>query len=146
MKFGRGGAWRSERGSAIIEMAATLPILALLVLGIGRLGVTFNNFIALTDAVRNGSRQLTTGRGVSNPCQSARNRVYAAAPTLSQAQMSLTMTLNGGTVANNSCSNTALTAGQDATVAATYPCDIAFFGIDFAPNCTLTASTTGRIE
>lgn len=138
---------RDERGSALIEFAVTLPVLALLVLGIARFGITFNNYIALTDAVRAGARQLATGRGVTNPCQSAQNRVFSAAPTLTQASLPVTIVINGSTVSGNTCSNTALTSGQDVTVSATYPCSLTIYGINFAPGgCTLSASTTGRIE
>lgn len=138
---------RNERGSSLVEFAVILPVLALLVLAIGRFGITFNNFIALTDAVRAGARQLATGRGVTNPCQNAQNRVYSAAPTLSQASLPVTIVVNGSTVSGNTCSNSILATGQDVTVSATYPCSLTFFGINFAGGtCQLSASTTARIE
>lgn len=138
---------RSERGSSLVEFAVILPVLALLVLAIGRFGITFNNFIALTDAVRAGARQLATGRGVTNPCQNAQNRVYSAAPTLSQASLPVTIVVNGSTVSGNTCGNSILATGQDVTVSATYPCSLTFFGINFAGGaCQLSASTTARIE
>lgn len=43
-----------------------------------------------------------------------------------------------------SCTN--LTAGSDATVTATYPCDLRILGIDYAPACTLRATSTVRVE
>jgi Flp pilus assembly protein TadG len=138
---------QSERGSSLVEFAVILPVLCLLVLGIGRFGITFNNHIALTDAVRSGARQLATGRGVTNPCQNAQNRVYAAAPTLSQASLPVTIIVNGSTISGNTCSNSILSTGQDVTVSATYPCSLTFFGINFAGGaCQLSASTTARIE
>ena len=135
-----------ERGSSLIEFAVTLPVLMMLVLGIGRFGVAFNNYIALTDAVRAGERQLATNRGqVTNPCQSATNRVFSAAPTLTRTSLGVRVAINGSSY-GTSCNNLALSAGQDATVSGTYPCQLTIFGIDFAPRCTLSSSTTGRIE
>jgi Flp pilus assembly protein TadG len=138
---------RNERGSSLVEFALTLPVLLLLVLGIAYFGIAFNNQIALTDAVRSGARQLATGRGVTNPCQAAQNRVYAAAPTLMQVDLPVTLVVNGATVSGNTCSNSILTSGQDVTVRATYPCSLTFYGINFAGGtCSLSASTTARIE
>lgn len=138
---------RDTRGSSLIEFAATAPVLLLMIFGITQIGITYNNYIMLTDAVRAGARQLSTGRATTNPCQGARNRVYAAAPGLAQANLPVTMSLNGATVSGNTCANTALVAGQDAMVSGTYPCSLVIFGVNFAPGgCTLSASTTTRIE
>ena len=138
---------RNQRGSSLVEFAVILPVLALFVLAIGRFGITFNNYIALTDAVRAGARQLATGRGVTNPCQNAQNRVYSAAPTLSQASLPVTIVVSGSSISGNTCGNSVLTSGEDVTVSATYPCSLTFFGINFAGGtCTLSSSTTARIE
>jgi hypothetical protein len=36
--------------------------------------------------------------------------------------------------------------GDQAKITATYPCDLSVMGINFLPNCTLSASATEAIE
>lgn len=47
---------RSERGQAIIEMALTLPLLLLVVLGIFDFGFMFQKYEVVTNAAREGAR------------------------------------------------------------------------------------------
>ena len=47
---------RGERGQAIIEMALTLPLLLLIVLGIFDFGLMFQKFEVVTNAAREGAR------------------------------------------------------------------------------------------
>jgi Flp pilus assembly protein TadG len=49
-------AWRSERGSELIEFAIVAPILILLLAGIFDFGMMFRTFEAVTNAAREGAR------------------------------------------------------------------------------------------
>lgn len=52
----RPSAWRSERGSQLIEFAIVVPILLLLLAGIFDFGMMFRTFEAVTNAAREGAR------------------------------------------------------------------------------------------
>jgi len=134
-----GNRSRLQAGQALVEFAVMLPLLLLLVMGIIQCGIVFNNWLILTDAVRSGARQLAVSRAPGqNACTLADNKVRQGASTLNTGSIAITHTVTSG------C--TSLTAGSDATLAATYPCDLTILGIDFAPSCTLTATMTERVE
>jgi Flp pilus assembly protein TadG len=118
----------------MVEFAVVLPLVLLLFLGIFKLGILFNNYIVLTDAVRTGARQLAISRLQASPCTSATSRVKTSASDLNQTLINVTV-----------CTST-LTLGQPATVEATYPCDLTILGINFFPSCTLRSSETERVE
>ena len=130
---------RATGGQALVEFAFTLPLLLMLLIGIIEAGILLNNWVILTDAVRSGARELAISRAPGiDGCAQAANRVQAAAIGLTPASIVVTSTVVA------SC--TSLTAGSDATVNATYPCDLSILGIDYAPGCTLRATSTVRIE
>jgi Flp pilus assembly protein TadG len=153
---------RSESGQAVVEFALILPILMLVIVGIFKFGVSFNNYLSLTDAVRSGARQLSLERGQGGsdpnvPCQDTVARVTSAAGGLDLPALTITVepdandldpthkyVVVGSSPATGIC--TALTAGNPAKVTATYPCDAEILGIDFAPGCQLTATATVRTE
>lgn len=116
-----------------------IPMLMLLILGIFKCGILFNNWVVLTDAVRIGTRQLSISRAPSqDACQMALTQLRASAYTLKQQNLNVSWSVT------SSCTN--LLPGSQATVTATYPCDLELMGFDFAPSCTLRAQQTGRIE
>jgi len=128
---------RTTSGQALVEFVFILPLLLVLLIGIVTCGILMNNWVILTDAVRSGARELALSRGLDG-CTRAANRIQAAAIGLTPGSIVVTSSVVA------SC--TSLTAGSDATVTATYPCDLRILGIDYAPGCTLRASTTVRIE
>jgi Flp pilus assembly protein TadG len=131
---------RGEEGQAMVEFALVLPVLLLVLVAILKFGLTFENYLTLTDAVRAGSRQLAVGRGSANACTSATNLVQSSASGLNTANLTVTTSLTSP----DTC--TSLTEGNAATVSATYPCDLTVLGINFFPSCKLTASATERVE
>ncbi len=132
----RGGA---TCGQALVEFVFVLPLLLMLLVGIVACGILMNNWVILTDAVRSGARELAISRAPGlDACTQAANRIQAAAIGLAPGSIVVTSTVVA------SC--TSLTAGSDATVTATYPCDLRILGIDYAPACTLRATSTVRIE
>lgn len=132
---------RNDSGQAIVEFALVLPLLLLLMVGIFKFGVAFTNYLTLTDAARNGARQLAVDRGQATPCVDATNAANAAAGGLSGG---ITVTELFPAPDTSTCAS--LVSGDEAEVTATYPCDLSIMGIDFAPGCTLSSTATERIE
>jgi Flp pilus assembly protein TadG len=133
---------RREDGQALVEFALVLPVLMLFILGMVRVGIAYNNYLTLNDAVRAGARQLAIGRGQANDvCSQATTRVRTAASNLDQSKIqALTASVNTG-----SCNpGTSMVIGSDATVSANYPCDINVLFINIAVTCH--AQTTERVE
>ncbi len=139
---------KNRRGVSALEFALVAPVLFMLVFGIVQFGITFNNFLTLTDGVRAGSRVLAASRSSSTPWTSATNAIYASAPNLTKASVSITLSVAGTTCAGDTACATALTAavGNSASVQGSYPCNLTIMGIDYAPNCTLKSVTTERVE
>jgi len=128
-----------------------LPILLLIVTGIYTFGIALNNYLQLTDAVGISARLLAISRGqTTDPCSITTAAFYKAAPYLKTASLSFTFVLNGTTYTGTSCSSSSTTTGaagnlvqgQPAQVTVTYPCNLAVYGKNYAPSCTLTAQTT----
>jgi Flp pilus assembly protein TadG len=146
----RPDAERDGRGTASIEFALVAPLLLLLVLGMCQFGITLNQYLTLTNAVRSGSRQLSIDRGAATPWTDTINQIYASAPNLTQASLTITMSVNGTACTSDATCKAALLAagatGAPAAVTASYPCSLAFFGSNFASVCTLTSQTTERVE
>ena len=139
-----------ETGAAAVEFAMVAPLLLLLLFGIVKFGITLNNYLELTDAVRAGSRQLAIGRASATPWTDAKNAVFMAAPNLDQPTIvsGLTMTVNGSTCGTDAACTALLTptsGGLASKLRATYPCDLKVL-LDLAPGCTLTSQVTQRIE
>jgi Flp pilus assembly protein TadG len=141
---------RERAGTAAVEFALVAPMLLLLVLGMCQFGITLNQYLTLTNAVRSGARLLSISRGGATPWTDTINQVHGSAPNLTPGSLTIVTTVNGTTCAADATCKAALSAagatGAPAIVSATYPCSLAFFGDNFAPGCTLTSQTTERIE
>jgi Flp pilus assembly protein TadG len=71
------GRRRGERGQAIVELALTLPMLLLIVMGIFDFGVMFQRYEIVTNAAREGARiGVLSGAGYSNADAQARAIQY----------------------------------------------------------------------
>ena len=122
----------------------------LLVLGIIKGGILYNNYLQLTDAVRTGARELAIERGQADPCGDSATQVTTAASGLNTSQISMAMTVSPPTTTYTTPPTAGtcptLISGNAATLSATYPCDLSFMGINFVPGCSLHASATERVE
>jgi hypothetical protein len=107
---------RSERGQTMTEFAMVLPLLVVLLLAIIQFGIAFNNYVALTDAVRAASRKGAVSRESGNPVGDCSNAGYNAGADLDQGQLKI------------DCSFSALQPGADVTVTGTYPYSIDLLG------------------
>ncbi|HTZ58258.1 MAG TPA: TadE/TadG family type IV pilus assembly protein [Acidobacteriaceae bacterium] len=139
----------------MVEMALVLPVLLLVVTGILTFGLALNNYVTLTEATSVGARALAISRGqTTDPCATASAAVYAAAPLLVSSNLSFTFVLNGTTYTGASCSSGSSTTGaagnlvqgDNAVVTVTYPCSLAVYGANYAPNCLLQAQMTELVQ
>jgi len=126
---------KEERGQAMTEFALVLPIIALLLFGVIQFGITFNNYLTLTDAVRAGARKGAVARHLTTNREAAvEQAVTDAATDLNLSDLDVTVGVSPG-----------WEQGADVTVSATYPYSIKLLGVGIKSG-RLTSSTTERVE
>jgi len=118
------------------EFAIVLPIFCLLLLGIAQLGIAFNNYLALTDAVRAGARFGAT-EGLCQTC----NKTQDTIDKVKQSGANLDWSRSGAGVTVT----TTWQPSTDLTVCGSYPYDIDLIGIVVASG-NLNSCTTERVE
>ena len=116
----------------MVEAAIVLPILCMVLFAIVQFGITFNNYLTLTDSVRAGARRAAVSREASDPVGTAVSEVRASASDLNQSNLTVSVTSNW-------------TPGADVTVTAKYPYSISLMGIVIQSG-QLSSSTTERVE
>lgn len=125
-------AFRSERGQSLTEFALVLPLLVVLLFGIIQFGITFNNYISLTDAVRAGARKGAVARHLDDPVGETIEQVRTAAGDLDEAQLQISV-------------ESSWEHGEQVTVTASYPYRIKLFGIPLKEG-RMSSTTTERVE
>ena len=127
---------KSEQGQTMAEFALVLPVLAILLFGVIQFGITFNNYLAVTDAVRAGARQAAVARYLPAGEREAKvkAKVYASADDLDTSKLNVTVTPSDG-----------WEPGSDVTVEASYPYSINLLG-KVVKDGFLTSKTTERVE
>jgi Flp pilus assembly protein TadG len=135
-----------EDGQALPEFVFVLPLVALLLFGIAQIGIVFNNYLALTDAVRAGARTGAVSRslGASGASTATVNKVKAAATNLNQTYFNS----NCGTASQKSLCVTVTSTwvpGADLTVTGTYPYKIKIFNWPLKSG-QLSSKTVERVE
>ena len=144
--------FRTADGQAVVEFALVLPLLMLLILGIIKGGILYNNYLSLTDSVRSGARDFSIERGQTDPCGDTAAAVVAARGGLAQSNLTLKLTESTSgsiyTYTNSAGSGTCptLTSGSAVTVDGTYPCDFSLMGINIIPSCQIHVSATEQVE
>jgi Flp pilus assembly protein TadG len=123
-----------ERGQTLVEFAALLPVLCLLLFGIIQFGVVFHDYLAVTDASRVGARKAAVSRHVGD--------TGAAAET---AALNAAASLKGTGLAADCTSSDWSTPGTDVKCTVTYPYSIDVLGL-VVKSGTLTSVTTERLE
>ena len=119
----------------MVEFTLVLPVLLVVLFGIIQFGITFSNYVALTDAVRAGARTAAVSRSSSNPVADVKTRVMDASGDLDSTKVNVP----------DPVTPTGWVHGGDVTVTATYPYSISLLGIVVASG-NLSSSTTERIE
>lgn len=117
----------------MVEFTIVLPIFCMLLLGIAQLGIVWNNYIQLTDAVRAGARKGAVSRTASNPNQATIDAVKASAVNLDQSKL----------VVDNP--QTTWAPGSDVKVCAHYPYSINIIAAVVSAG-NLDSCTTERVE
>jgi Flp pilus assembly protein TadG len=123
---------RDESGQTMAEFAIVLPVLCVLLFGIIQLGIVFNNYVTLTDAVRAGARTAAVSRSDGDPTGATTSAVRSSAADLNQTNLGVSV-------------SSAWTAGTPVTVTATYPYSINLLGWVVASG-NLISKTTERVE
>jgi Flp pilus assembly protein TadG len=127
-----------ERGQTLVEFAALLPVLCLLLFGIIQFGVLFHDYITVTDASRVGARKAAVSRISGDNGTSAEAAARQAADGLDDALVN-----NAAFV---SCdADDWDEAGSDVSCTVNYPYSIQVLGMPIV-NGTLTSVTTERLE
>jgi len=157
----RGCMRRGEEGGALVEMAVVLPIFLSVTLGIFTVGLTMNNYQMLTNAVNVGGTQLQQIRnmpGASDPCATVGTAVTGAAPSLASSGTNailLTITLDNGSYSQGPTAASTITCtggtayllqSTNASITASYPCNLTIYGVNYAPSCKLHASVTELMQ
>jgi Flp pilus assembly protein TadG len=124
--------FRKEQGQSMVEAAVVLPVMCLVLFAIVQFGITFNNYLTLTDAARAGARRAAVSRQVPDPVEAAVSAVRTSATDLNQDNLQVSVT-------------SSWTPGSDVTVTATYPYSINLMGI-VVHSGELSSSTTERVE
>ena len=139
---------RDEAGASAVEFALIAPVLFMLCLGTFQFGITINNYLELTDGVRAGGRQFAISRSSTTPYSVSVALVKSSAANLTAGSITVTTSVNGTACASDAACTTALStaAAGTATTTATYPCNLTVMGVNFAPSCTLTSTTSDMIE
>ncbi len=146
-----------------MEMAVAMPVMMMVLTGIFSFSVVLYQKLLLSSAVTRGGAVLALERGDVDPCLTASNAIYAAAPGLSKTNLKLTFILggsntsgviSGGTNYGNNVTTctaagsggaAALQAGWPVQIQATYPCAYAIYGLHLG-TCSLYSQIAEIIQ
>lgn len=125
-------AFHSERGQSMTEFALVLPLMVVLLFGIIQFGLTFNNYISLTDAVRAGARKGAVARHLNDPVGATIDQVQKAGTDLDPADLQIDV-------------QSSWNPGDQVKVTASYPYAIKLMGITIKAG-RMNSTTTERVE
>jgi Flp pilus assembly protein TadG len=141
-------------GSVALEFALVIPLLLLILMSIVQFAVLFNNMSILTNATGSGALYFSQGRSFATPYSSAVAAIQTTAGTLNQANLGITISVNGVVCANDAACQSALgQGGMPITVTVTYPCPqvlstttLQWLGIDTSRLCPLSSMMTALAQ
>jgi Flp pilus assembly protein TadG len=125
-------AFHSERGQSMTEFALVLPLMVVLLFGIIQFGITFNNYISLTDAVRAGARKGAVARHLNDPVGATVDQVQRAGTDLDPADLQIDV-------------ESSWNPGDEIKVTASYPYSIKLLGVTIKKGL-MNSTTTERVE
>jgi Flp pilus assembly protein TadG len=123
---------KNEQGQTMTEFAIVLPVLVLIVFAVIQFGITFNNYLALTDAARAGARKAAVSRLSGDGDGQAVSAVRASAANLNQSDLDVSVA-------------SSWQQGTNVTVTATYPYSISLLGL-VVKSGRLSTTVTERVE
>ena len=134
-------------GVAAVEFALLSPVMLAMLLGMFSFGIAMKDYMVLTSAAGQGALNLALSRGTVGPYTTTRDAIVAAAPTLTPASLSMTLTVGTTICTSDSTCIAAMGPGKSAIVTVTYPCTLSVMGINYKPGgCTLRTSTAQMIQ
>lgn len=116
----------------MVEFAVVLPLLLLILFAIVQFGIVFNHYLALTDAVRAGSRVAAVSRLDACPSCEAETAVKDAAANLDVSQLDVQV-------------ESSWAPGEQVRVVGSYPYEINILGQVVASGL-LTSEVKERVE
>jgi Flp pilus assembly protein TadG len=140
-----------NEGSALVEIAVTLPVVMLIMTGLFSFSIALYQKLQLAEAISAGGRVLAVDRGDTDPCKTAATAIYAAAPGLAQGSINLTFVLNSVTTNAATCPGTSgaanpnMTSGGSAQIQATYPCTLMVYSKSFGA-CSMQTAVTEVVQ
>ena len=133
---------RRERGTSVVEMAIVLPLLLMLIFGIGEFGLMFTQWQTLTNAAREGARIGVVFRGTDCVPATVQSEIVNAVNTY--------MTNTGVATASISTTSTGACTGAGTQLMVTSQVPYAFGALPFLAglqtSITLSATSTMRNE
>ena len=139
---------RDTAGTSAIEFAFIAPLLMLLALGTVQFGLTLNNYIRLTEAVRTGARQLAVSRGGGHALYRYGQPDLPVGPKPRSHQPDDRAVGQRRFVYDRH--DLLRRIGQRPGAAGERRCDLSLrpvgHGARFLPGCTLSSQTTERVE
>ena len=127
---------RSEHGQAAVEFAFVAPLLIVLLLAIIQVGISFNNYLRVTDAARAAARQAIVARTAGYTISDIQQTAQSASGGLN---------LTGRVTVADPADPTLSHAGSTLTVTVTYPYSINVLGWVVSSG-NLTSSMTDLLE
>ena len=143
------GILHEQSGVAAVEFALVAPLLLTITFAGILFALALNNYIVVTNAAAVGAANLILSRGAATPYTDTVTAVRQAAQSLTPASLTIAMSVDGATCADDTTCATALNSagGKQANVAVSYPCRLVVLNVDFAPGgCSLSQSTAGRVQ
>jgi len=128
-----------------------MPALSILLIGVIFGGITFYDYVELTEAVSVGARTLATNRKAGTggttgqtACVLEEAALKNAAANLKTSQITITETFSAASGTTPSCTNL-VKAGDTATVNATYPCTLYWptLGLNLCPVASGSITSNG---
>jgi Flp pilus assembly protein TadG len=147
--FGRPGVVslaRCARGVSLVEFTLAAPVVLMIGIGMLKFGLAMSQYIALTNAAAQGASTFALSRGTTAPYTSTKTAISGAASNLASASITTTVKVNGTACTSDSGCSTLLVAGATAQVKTTYPCDLNVMGVNYKPNCTLSAQSAQMVQ
>ena len=137
---------RCARGVSLVEFALAAPVVLAIGIGMLKFGLAMSQYIALTNAAAQGATTFALSRGRTAPYSSTKTAVIGAAANLASASITTTVKVNGTACTTDSGCSTLLVAGATALVKTTYPCDLKVMGVNYKPNCILSAQSAQMVQ
>lgn len=142
---------RRSDGGPLVELALTMPIMMIMIVGMFGMGIMLNNYMVLTSIVGTSARNLAMVRGTtaaSDPCTNAISQAISTSPSLNLAQVTWTVTWktwdtntatftgtstytssSAGAIPSCTARSSSIYQGDNVAVTATYPAVFYQYGL-----------------